>query len=454
MAYGQQRDNGSWRARYTRPDGTLGSRDGFTSEKAAEDWGIGQEALIRRNLWIDPRDAETRFGVFVVEWRNAVGLRLGRGTLAKYDSVLDNHVLPQWEAWPLIGIFNSYIEIEKWVSELHQEYADSTVATIFATFSTVLKAAFKAQMIPANPCAGVRVTSGEFVTERLVASPVQVLRAAMRLYELGLGLGGFTLGLLDAYTGGRWGELAGQQRHEYDWEKRAIVVREPLKEIGGKVYKGDRPAGEPEPDGALPVPKGRPKASKKGRTKTPAGTRPIDLPPGIAVFYEQLLDSHQHPYVLCSPEGKPWRRSNFRQRYWRPAWDGHLPDDPSNKDHVPPILPWFTFHEGRHTHNTWLIEDGIPEVARRARLGHKMKGIGRIYDHVTPEMRRQILLTLEQRWQTSLTMVTPAEQASLIGWFPHLGPVIEKLRVPAARSIAQISPIAPPNAEKPVSDDR
>ena len=60
-----------------------------------------------------------------MEWRDAVGLRLGRGTLAKHDSILDNHVLPQWEAWPLIGIFNSYIEIENWVSELHQEHADS-----------------------------------------------------------------------------------------------------------------------------------------------------------------------------------------------------------------------------------------------------------------------------------------------------------------------------------------
>jgi hypothetical protein len=33
-----------------------------------------------------------------------------------------------------------------------------------------------------------------------------------------------------------------------------------------------------------------------------------------------------------------------------------------------------------------LTEDGIPEVARRARLGQKMKGIARVYDHVTPAM--------------------------------------------------------------------
>ncbi|WP_332888562.1 hypothetical protein [Actinophytocola xanthii] len=52
---------------------------------------------------------------------------------------------------------------------------------------------------------------------------------------------------------------------------------------------------------------------KKGRTKTPAGTRPVELPAGIAVLYEELLDSRRHPLVLCTPEGRPWRRSNFRQ---------------------------------------------------------------------------------------------------------------------------------------------
>jgi hypothetical protein len=60
----------------------------------------------------------------------------------------------------LIGIFNDYIEIEKWVSELHENYADSTVSTIFATFSMIMKAAAKARCIPASPCPGIRVTSG------------------------------------------------------------------------------------------------------------------------------------------------------------------------------------------------------------------------------------------------------------------------------------------------------
>lgn len=38
-------------------------------------------------------------------------------------------------------------------------------------------------------------------------------------------------------TGARWGELVGQQRHEYDAERRGIEIRAPLEEVGGKVHK-------------------------------------------------------------------------------------------------------------------------------------------------------------------------------------------------------------------------
>jgi hypothetical protein len=242
VAYAQPTDGEppGWRARFKRPDGTWGSRSGFNTDKAAEAWGVEQEALIRRNLWLDPREAEILFGVFAEDFMDAVGPRLEPTTLAKYRSFLDNHLLPQWSSWPLAGIFNSYVEIEKWLSELHEDYADSSVSSIFSLFSTILGAAVKARKIPANPCAGIRVTSGEFEVESLVATPVQALRASMRLYESGLGLAGFVLGLLDFYTGARWGELVGQQRHEYDAEGRAIQIREPLKEVGGHLFKGGR----------------------------------------------------------------------------------------------------------------------------------------------------------------------------------------------------------------------
>lgn len=439
MAYGF-RDRNTFRARYKLPDGSWTSRSGFESEKAAEDYGNEQEVLIRRNLWIDPREAETLFGAFVEKWFGAVTPRLEPNTTGKYRSVIDNHLLPQWQAWPLIGIFNSSLEIEKWVSELHEEYADSTVSTIFALFSTVMNAAVRARMIPASPCQGIRVTSGEFDVDRLVATPVQVLRAAMRLYE-SVGLGGFVLCLMDAYTGARWSELVGQQQHEYNPERRDIRIERPLKEVGGKVFKSGLQAAHVAERPGLPQSgQTRRPRNKRGRTKTPAGTRLVELPPSIAVFYEELLDSHRHPFVMCTQEGKPWRRSNFRQRYWRLAWDGQNMDNPCADDHIPAILSWFTFNEGRHTHATWLAEDGVPEVARRARLGQKMKGIARVYDHVTPAMRRMVLDVLEARWMSSLAVLTSSEQARLVSWFPHVRATLDDLQSGSMRKLMSAKP--------------
>ena len=59
------------------------------------------------------------------------------------------------------------------------------------------------------------------------------------------------------------------------------------------------------------------------------------------------------------------------------------------------------WHSFRHPH------------ARRARLGQKMKGMARVYDHVTPEMRRQIIQALEARWWSSVAALLPDERAQL-----------------------------------------
>ncbi len=412
MAHAEQLPDGTWRARYRRPDGHIASQSGFLNRTEAARWGADQEAMIRRSLWIDPRDAETQFGQFAHDWLTALRPRLQAGTVAKYESYLANQILPQWRSWNLSTIFNSYVEIEAWVSQLHNEYAQQTVSSIFTVFSSVLSAAARARMIPANPSAGIRVASQEHACERLVATPVQTLRAAMRLADSGLGLRGFALCVLNLYTGARWSELVGQKRHEYDPVGKTITIRHPLRETAGKVAKASQTAAGP-PDSSR-VRRRRRKASTA--TKTPAGARTVLLPPSIAEVYERLLASHDHEFVLCTAHGHPWRRSNFTQRYWRPAWDG----SDGGQWNWQPLLPEFTFHEGRHTHASWLAEDGIPEVARRARLGQQMAGIARVYDHVTPAMEHQLCRALQVRWNHALAVINDTERGWLAERFPWL----------------------------------
>ncbi|GAA1294265.1 hypothetical protein GCM10009634_48280 [Saccharothrix xinjiangensis] len=57
------------------------------------------------------------------------------------------------------------------------------------------------------------------------------------------------------------------------------------------------------------------------------------------------------------------------------------------------------FHDLRHTHKTWLIEDGVPEVLQHKSIGHKFRGVMGVYSHVTQPMIDTMLDRLRERWE-------------------------------------------------------
>ena len=71
------------------------------------------------------------------------------------------------------------------------------------------------------------------------------------------------------------------------------------------------------------------------------------------------------------------------------------------RKNIPPVVPGMHFHDLRHSHKTWLIEDGVPEAAQAKRLGHRLPGIRGVYSHVTPVMIARITNSLQARWQAS-----------------------------------------------------
>ena len=102
-----------------------------------------------------------------------------------------------------------------------------------------------------------------------------------------------------------------------------------------------------------------------------------------------------------------------------------------------PVLPGLTPHGLRHGHQTWMDEDGIPEVLKSERMGHEMPGMHGVYRHVSRAMRAELKAALQERWAASLR-----ERARLA---PHsIVPVLDALLAEQGGSQNKIgSQIAP-----------
>ncbi|OXM64730.1 hypothetical protein CF165_26210 [Amycolatopsis vastitatis] len=85
------------------------------------------------------------------------------------------------------------------------------------------------------------------------------------------------------------------------------------------------------------------------------------------------------------------------------------------------MQPGLTFHGLRHSHKTWLIAGGAPEIAQARRLGHHLDNrVIETYSHVAPEVEQRLLDDLERLWRTAAPLPpTPSPSAVEGGrWAP------------------------------------
>jgi hypothetical protein len=87
------------------------------------------------------------------------------------------------------------------------------------------------------------------------------------------------------------------------------------------------------------------------------------LPPFLVRLLRQHLETHPYEFVFTNACGSWLWRSTFDRRVSRPAIDGVR--KPGVR--VYPVCPGLTFHGLRHSHKTWLIAGGAPEIAQARR---------------------------------------------------------------------------------------
>ncbi|WP_202919361.1 tyrosine-type recombinase/integrase [Saccharothrix deserti] len=304
--------------------------------------------------------AQTTVGEWVRRWIEAHDV--SGVTQATYDSHLRNHVLPRFAATELGDL--SRIVVKAWAKTLRRRLSERSVADIVG-LSMILGEAVDEGLIGSNPCRKLRLNTGD-QPEQPHADADEVTALAGRVSA-----DNAVLIVTAAYTGMRWGELAGLQWDRVDMDKQEIRIDArdgALHELHGKL--------------------------ELGPPKTPASVRTVHLPKFLVVLLAELrCDKPTARFVFTGQDGGLHRRSNFRRRVWVPALRGDTTLGWS------PIKPHMHFHDLRHTHKTWLIEDGVPEVLQHKRIGHKLRGVMGVYLHVTRPVVDAMLAGLQTRWE-------------------------------------------------------
>jgi integrase len=370
MAWVEKRGD-AWRVRFRNPDGSVATDSSHPTKPAASARARAIETDQQRDVFINPENGRITLAVWVDEWLDAHDV--GAATFERYRSHLGIHILPRFGDTPLSGI--TRMAVKRWVKDLNHRRADSTVASILSLLSMILGEAVEERRIPANPCRRLRNTSAQR-PERPWATAAQVNEIAARVTAPNQ-----ALIITAAYTGMRWGELAGLRRPNCKLDDGRIFIDPDdgnLHEVGGQLSLGP--------------------------PKTLAAARDILLPPFLIDLLRTHLDSHDHEHVFTGRDGGLHRRSSFHRRHWRPATDG----DPANG--VPAVIRGLHFHDLRHSHKTWMIEDGVPEVAQAKRLGHRLPGIRGVYSHVSAIVEQRLVDGLQARWEQHASTTPPADR--------------------------------------------
>ena len=208
---------------------------------------------------------EVRFKDVADRWL-ATKAHLRRSTRSLYDWLLVKHILPTFADRP-IGTITT-LDLQMWISDRHanSRLGPNSVAKAYKIVRSVMESAVDAGLILRSPCR-VKGAATEHLPEMRAATAEEVASLAQAT-----GPRWQALILLAAYSGLRWGELAGLRRRDVDALHRTVRVEHQLAE--GTATCPSRPRRRPPGCGPLPS---RSSSSTSWPTTSPAGALPARM---------------------------------------------------------------------------------------------------------------------------------------------------------------------------------
>ncbi|MFJ4228402.1 tyrosine-type recombinase/integrase [Paenarthrobacter nicotinovorans] len=277
-------------------------------------------------------------------------VRPSSGTVKTYQTMLDLHVKLVIGHVPVDKL--DYRMIAYWVkSMVAKGRSPKTIKNVHGLISASMNTAEMLGYINRNPCRGVQLPSVEKAEDEMMF----LTHAEFGLIMEGMGerYRDFTNFLV--MTGTRFGEATALTVADID------LLGKPATARINKAWKRD----------------GR-NQFYIGPTKTGAGKRTIGLNPALVDLLITLVAGRPSKDLLfCTPKGERIVHKLYWHHYWVPAVKAAQLHGLRKEPRI---------HDLRHTHASWLIQDGVPIFTVSRRLGHaSIKTTEQVYGHLMPE---------------------------------------------------------------------
>ncbi|HEU5033396.1 MAG TPA: site-specific integrase [Mycobacteriales bacterium] len=341
--------SGRWQARYRSDGGRLRpAPTTFPGRVDAERYLAQMDLDQIRGGWIDPAAGAVALSTYAEQWLAERPETLRPRTVELYQGLLRRHILPTFGPVHLNRI--SSAAVRSWHASLRQRgVGDTTVAKSYRLLKGILNTAVEDDLIGRNPCR-LRRAGAERPEERRPPSLAEVDAIAAAIEPRFR-----VLVLLAAWSGLRYGELAGLSRQRIDPLHGVIHVREQLVQMAG----GRRFLAPP---------------------KTRAGVRTVALPPHVWPQVQAHLDRYVDPsptaMVFSGAKGATLDRANLRST-WLAALSAAG-------------VPHYRFHDLRHLSATLAAVSGATTRELMARMGHSSARAAMIYQHATADRDRAV----------------------------------------------------------------
>lgn len=304
---------------------------------------IAQSALLSNEARV-PTVAE------VVQEHIDLLIRPSSGTVKTYQVMLDRHVRDVIGHIPVDKL--DYRHLNHWVKSMVKKgKAPKTIHNVHGLISAAMNTAEMLQYIQRNPCRGVQLPNVDKAEDEAMflthAEFNMILEAMGERYKI---LTNFLV-----MTGTRFGEATALKVADVDLLSKPPTVRV------NKAWKRD---GQSQ--------------FYIGATKTGAGKRTIGLNPALVDLLIPLVASRSGDELLfATPKGEQIIHRLYWHFYWVPA---------VKAARVRGLKKSPRIHDLRHTHASWLIQDGVSLFTISRRLGHaSTRTTEQVYGHLMPE---------------------------------------------------------------------